>query len=435
MRDQSSHVEVSRQEALDRLLGACHFAPATERVPVDRAFGRVLAADAKAQLDMPNCLTCNMDSVAVRWADFAAAAAEGGEGTLPDTSAWKRGVEWEFANTGIGMPEGFDTAIVIEHVQLTEDADGTQHVTFDAAPSRQFAGTTPAGSRMKKGQVLVEAGNQLTPLLLSLIAGGNNTTVEVIAKPRVGFIPTGNELVTPGNAVARGKNIETNSLLAKGKIEAWGGECTVYPIVPDDPAAIRQAVVRAARECDIVVLNAGSSKGNDDWNIEMLEEVGQVLYHETNHGPGHHSSASVVEGTPVVGISGPPGGAAFTMDFYLYPVIMTWFGLPAELDTLQVRLGKMFSTGGAGGHGAKKAGEGAGKGEVRPTLTADGREFFSVKQLQFYQEEGSAELWAMPASSTHPKPVEADGMDCYYLLNADAGQPLYGEILEVDVRP
>ena len=266
-------------------------------------------------------------------------------------------------------------------------------------------------------------------------ASGNNTEVQVFAKPVVGFIPTGNELVVPGSDVARGKNIETNSLVAKGKIEGWGGVCRVFDIVPDDPAAIRATVLEAARTCDIVVLNAGSSKGNDDWNIEMLEEVGTVLYHETTHGPGHHSSGSVVEGTPVVGISGPPGGAAFTMDFYLYPVMMRWFGLPAELDKRQVRLGKMFPKSGPNPSAGKKPGEDAGKGEMRPTIVTEGKEFFGVKQLQFYQEEDSAELWAMPASSTHAKPAEADTMDCYYMLSSARPAPLYGEILEVDVRP
>ena len=81
MRDHSSHREVTREEALQLLLGACNFAPGIETLPLGEAFGRILAVDAKAQLDMPNCLTCNMDSVAVRWADFEEAAKTG---VLPD---------------------------------------------------------------------------------------------------------------------------------------------------------------------------------------------------------------------------------------------------------------------------------------------------------------------------------------------------------------
>ena len=429
MRDHSSHITVTKDQARELLIGACRFEPRIERVPVDEAYGRVLAVDAKAQLDMPNCLTCRMDSVAVRWADF-----ERVDG-VPDTSGWTRGVEWEFANTGIGMPVGFDTAIAIEHVTVTEDADGTQHVTFDAPPSKQYAGTEPAGSRMHAGDVLVEAGETLTPLLVSLVASGNNTHVEVFAKPVVAFIPTGNELVKPGSVIERAKNIETNSLLAKGKIEAWGGIPLIWDIVPDSQEALKDAVVAACEAADIVVLNAGSSKGSDDWNIEMLEEVGRVLYHETAHGPGHHSSGAVVDGTPVVGISGPPGGAAFTMDFYLYPVMMHWFGLDPEPEKLQVRLREMFPALGPGGKKPPAPPEGKPKGEERPSVAGPKTEFFGVKQLRFMQEEGSAELWAIPAGGVHLKPAEAENMDCYFMMSSAKPAPLYGEIIEVEVRP
>lgn len=420
MRDHSSHIEVSRDEAKSLLLGAVSFNPEVETIPVSQANGRVLAKDAVAQLDMPNCLTCKMDSVAVRWSDF--------QNGMPDTSGWQRGREWQFANTGIGMPEGFDTAIVIEHVHLSDDCS---KISFDDVPSKQYAGTSPAGSRMRKGDVLAKAGTRLSPLLVSHVASGNNAFVDVFAKPIVTFIPTGNELIPPGSEVERGRNIETNSLVAAGKINDWGGICKVWDIVPDDPEAIKRAVSAAAAESDIVVLNAGSSKGSDDWNIEILEEIGEVLYHETNHGPGHHSSGSVVEGVPVVGISGPPGGAAFTMDFYLYPVMMAYFGLPTELERKNVRLGCGFPQKAL----QPKAPKGeAAKGEVRPSIVHDGRTFYGVKQLRLVQEGGSAELTAIPFGSSHPKPAEAEGMDCYYLLD-DRFCPAEGDVIEVEMRP
>ena len=421
MRDHSKHVEVSRDQAIGLLLEHASFQRQVETVPLTQANGRVLAEDALAQLDLPNCLTCNMDSVAVHWSDF--------ENGMPDTTGWQRGREWEFANTGIGMPEGFDTAIVIEHVQLSEDCS---RIAFDAAPSQQYAGTSPAGSRMHAGDVLVEAGEVLTPLLISLIASGNNTQVKVIAKPQVVFIPTGSELVPPGSDLPRGKNIETNSLLAQAKVEAWGGICKVWDILPDSPELIKEAVAKAAKEADILVLNAGSSKGSDDWNVEMLEEIGTVLYHQTNHGPGHHSSGAVVDGTVVVGISGPPGGAAFTMDFYLYPLIMEYLGLSPELERMQVRLGQGFPQKKKPAGGGQKMGA---KGEARPNIVAEGSEFFGVKQLRFEQREGSDALWVVPASSSHPGQVEAEQMDCYYLLGSLAPVPQEGDIIEVEVRP
>ena len=96
MRDHSKHIELSRQQAVEGILGLCDFGAIEDRVELvslAEAQGRVLARDVLAQTETPNVLTCCMDSIAVRWEDF-----ENGD---PDTSTWARGVNWQFANTGI----------------------------------------------------------------------------------------------------------------------------------------------------------------------------------------------------------------------------------------------------------------------------------------------------------------------------------------------
>jgi len=421
MRDHSKHIQVSREEAIAAILDACDFHPAIEAIPLAESFGRVLAHDARARLDMPNCLTCRMDSVAVHWDDF--------ENGMPDTSDWERGVQWEFANTGVGMPEGFDTAIVIEHAQVSDD---DRRVSFDALPSARFAGTSNPGSRMHAGDVLVAAGSMITPLLAAHIASGGNTEVDVLAKPTVAFIPTGNELVAAGSSVPRGKNIESNSIMLRGKIEAWGGIPLILGIVPDEPEAIETALREAAREADIVVLNAGSSKGSDDWSLEILERIGRVLYHQTNHGPGHHSSASVLDGTPVIGISGPPGGAAFTTDFYLRPAMRLFSGLSPEPVRVRARLAADFPAGGpgAGKHTAVV------RGEDRPSVVEPGETFFGIKQLIIGQGEDGM-LEATPTASGRPGPIEAEAADAYYAVGMGPGlsAPKAGDIIEVTLRP
>ena len=426
MRDHSQHIQVTKEQAVEAILGSCQFSPAIEVVPIDQAIGRVLAEDAVAQLDMPNALTCGLDSIAVRWADFAAL-----DGGVPDTSAWVRGVDWEFANTGVAMPEGFDTAIVIEHVKVSDDS---QHVEIEAAPSAQFAGTRPAGSKFHAGDVLVEAGAVITPLLATHIASGNNAEVPVVAKPKVAFLPTGNELVPVGGEIPLGRNIETNSLLMKGKIEQWGGEALLYPITPDDPEAIEAALRKAAAEADIVVLNAGSSKGSDDWSLEILERIGEVLYHQTNHGPGHHSSCSVLDGTPVIGISGPPGGAAFTTDFYLRPAMQKFLGQEPQPTLIEVRLAEAFGKGGhPGPKGGKPAAETKPKGEARPREAGP---FFGIKQVVLRMGADGV-IEAVPTSSTHPGPVEAEGAFAYYGLQNGPGiePPKAGDMITVALRP
>jgi molybdopterin molybdotransferase len=421
MRDHSNHIQMTREQAVAAMLDACDFQPRAETVPVAESVGRVLAEDAVAQLDMPNSLTCAMDSIAVHWDDFA--------NGMPDTSDWKRGVQWEFANTGIGMPEGFDTAIVVEHVKFSEDAT---KVTFDALPSRKNAGTIPAGSCMHKGDVLVSAGTKVTPLAAANAAGGNNATVSVVRRPRVGFIPTGNELVPVGQTVPGGKNIDSNSVLIAGKIRDWGGEPVMYDIVPDDPAAIRAAVERATEECDIVVLNAGSSKGSDDWSLEVLDEIGTVICHQMNHGPGHHSSFSIVQGTPVVGISGPSGGAAIVVDLYLKPVMMRFLGQPTEPQRVTARLMKPFPQGhGPSHHGSATVQPAHLPGEKRPKEEGP---FFVIRRMRLEQLPDGV-MGVYPVGGPHAPASETMRANAYYFLETTLGKPAPepGEMIQVEL--
>ena len=309
MRDHSQHIQLSREEAVAATLAALDAQPEgfgwrgraaaadhagkvarklVERVSLSESVGRVLAYDVCAANDMPSALTCAMDSIALHWSDFADLA----DGEVPDTSSWMRGRDWQFANTGVAMPEGFDTAIVIEHAQVSADE---QHVVIDAAPSKPGAGTRPAGSAMRRGDVLGRAGQLITPDLAARMGSGNNGSVPVVRRPRVAFIPTGNELVAPGvpfdpdrasSFAARGRNFETNSVLVKAKCEQWGGRFVPFDIVPDRRDAIEEAIAQAVEQADIVVLNAGSSKGSDDWSCEVMEQMGQMICHQTNHGPG-----------------------------------------------------------------------------------------------------------------------------------------------------
>ena len=383
MRDHSKHVVFSREQATDCIVKESGFASPNRELPIeyvalDEAFGRVLAEDVVSRALRPSARNCNMDSIAVRWSDFEGLA----EGEVPDTSTWTRGVEWQFANTGVALPEGFDTAIVIEHVEVSADE---KHVTIAAAPSAQFAGTTPPGAQLKPGDVLARAGEVITPDVAARIAGGNHTSVPCVRKPRVAFIPTGNELVPAGvpalepergTYAAYAKNFETNSLLVRGKVENWGGVFVPFDIVADEREVIADAIKRACATADVVVLNAGSSKGSDDWSCEVMEEMGEVFYHETTHGPGHHSSFAVVDGVPIVGISGPSGGASFTLNFYLLPAMKAYLGIDPQPVKLPARLTADMPMKMHPGAAAAK------KGEQRPSVaSADGPAFYGVKPM------------------------------------------------------
>ena len=439
MRDHSHHIELSRQDAVDGVLAALPEAfacPRVEQVSLEAAVGRVLAEDVTVKSDIPNMLTCCMDSIALRWDDLAGLA----EGELPDTSGWVRGREWEFANTGVAMPEGFDTAVVIENAVV---ADDEQSMRLTSLPSEKFAGTRAAGSQWKRGDVAARAGVVITPDVAAAIAGAGRGTALVRARPRVAFIPTGDELVRPDvpfspaapqRFAARGKVYESNSAVVRGKVEAWGGEFVPFDIVPDDRDAIRDAVARAVAVADIVVLNAGSSKGSDDWSVEVLEDMGQIICHQTNHGPGHHSSYAVVDGVPVVGISGPSGGASFTLNFYLLPVMKRFLGLDPAPRRIPARLAAAFP---AGHHGKQSAAKAAAPrpGEQRPPeADKPGDVFFSIRFLTLEASEDGT-LTATPVSGHAGSPATQHA-NAYYLMPSGPGAepPVVGDVIWVELR-
>lgn len=465
MRDHSQHIQLSREEAVAETLavldaqpdgfgwrGALAAAAGTpadkvharevarklvEQVPLAESVGRVLAYDVVAQTDMPNTLTCAMDSVALHWSDFEGLA----EGEVPDTSAWVRGRDWQFANTGVAMPEGFDTAIVIEHVQVSADE---QHIVINAAPSAQGAGTHPVGSTMRRGDVLGAAGTLVTPDIAARMGSSNNGTVAVVRRPRVAFIPTGNELIAPGVPfdperpeafAARGKNFETNSVLVRAKCEKSGGQFVPFDIVADRRDAIEAAIARAVELADIVVLNAGSSKGSDDWSCEVMEQMGQMICHQTNHGPGHHSSFAVVDGTPIVGISGPSAGASFTLNFYLRPLMRAFAGLEPEVARTPMVLAEAFPAGGPGGprkHGGSVRGED--RPAEHPAHEPGKPEFFGIKMLRAeHAEDGTLRAWPVPGRPGSPESYTANA---YYMLPNGPGieAPKPGDVIMAEWR-
>ena len=319
MRDHSNHICGTRHEVVGALMSRWDFVRETESVPVAEALGRVAARTYRSKNTLPSSLTSNMDAIAVRFDDFA-------DG-MPDVSGWERGNQWQFCNTGVAVPEGYDTAIAIEQVEVEGD---DKLVSISQAPAERYQMTTEEGASLQPGDLLVAAGEVLEPTLLAALSMGGFPEVEVVRRPRVAFIPTGNELVPADVELPRGKNVESNSAMILAKIGSWGGEPVAMPIVPDDPDKILAALREACAKADIVAINAGSSKGSDDWTCEILEREGEILFHEVNQGPGRHCSFALLDGKPVIGISGPPIGAEFTADFFLKPFVDLSLG--ANLD-------------------------------------------------------------------------------------------------------
>lgn len=145
--------------------------------------------------------------------------------------------------------------------------------------------------------------------------------VEVFAKPKVAFLPTGSELIPLGATVKRGCNIDSNSILAHNLLREMGAEPLCYPIVPDRPENVAAALDRALEEADVVLLNGGSSKGEEDFNARLLEERGSALFHWVAAAPGKPMCVALIGNKPVINLPGPPLAVLYGMDWCIRAIV------------------------------------------------------------------------------------------------------------------
>ncbi|MGW8250560.1 MAG: substrate-binding domain-containing protein, partial [Anaerolineales bacterium] len=194
-------------------------------------------------------------------------------------------------------------------------------------------------------ELVLPAGHSLRPVDLGAIAACGHADILVSRRPRVAILPTGTELVPIGEPVQAGDIIEYNSLVLASQVLAWGGLPTRLPITPDDYEQIRIQVQQAARHHDLILLNAGSSAGSEDFSARVIGSLGELLVHGVAIRPGHPVILGIIprkassgdslaadqfEMVPVVGVPGYPVSAALTGEVFVKPLLERWLGKQAR---------------------------------------------------------------------------------------------------------
>ncbi len=323
----------------------CWGALAAEEIPLDeQAAGRVLAAPIWAKISSPHYHASAMDGFAVRAEETAGAA--------PSTPVVLRYTDQSaYVDTGDPLPAWANAVIPIENVEALDEGGQISAAPRHPAAIRIRAAVTPwshvrpMGEDIVATELVLPAGKALEPVDLGAIAAAGVTRVKVTRRPRVAVLPTGTELVPPGSALKPGDIIEFNSIVLAAQVNKWGGVATRYPICKDDFAEICKWVRAAAGEHDLVLLNAGSSAGSEDFSAQVIEELGRVLVHGVAVRPGHpviHGVVTREDGTqvPVIGVPGYPVSAALTGEIFVQPLLALWSGLakPPVPQTIQAAL-------------------------------------------------------------------------------------------------
>lgn len=237
----------------------------------------------------------------------------------------KRDVDYKVIDTGDPIKSPYDAVIMAEDVieidedtvQITESVPGWNHVR-------------PIGEDIVAGEMILPTGHEIRPVDVGVLLASGNVKVEVFAKPRVGIIPTGTEIIAPDEEPKEGDIIDSNSGMFAAMVQEKGGIPTIYDIVDDDYEAIKEQVLNAVKEQDIVVVSAGSSAGTEDYTVHILREIGLVVIHGVAMKPGKPVILAIVEGKPVIGLPGYPVSAYLAFENFVYPVLERLSGQKAK---------------------------------------------------------------------------------------------------------
>ncbi|MDR3137206.1 MAG: molybdopterin molybdotransferase MoeA [Coriobacteriales bacterium] len=306
----------------------------TETVALGDALGRVLTQSYQALYNQPVVRASNMDGIAVASARFAQG--------MPDTSHWRLGVDYVRADTGDDFDDAFDAVIPIEHIVfLAEGGIQIDDAARGGLGNPGGLGERPrqiepglnvrsAGVSVRAGEPLAGPGTRMTATDVAALAAGGISHVEVAKRPLVAFIPTGSELIPLGQQPQRGQTIDSNSLLVAQMLSDFGAEKLLFNPVIDSQTDLEAALDRALKQAQIVLINAGSSKGAEDFNAELLAQKGQLLCHWIASAPGRPLAAAIIDGKPVLNIPGPPLATYFVMDWCVGRLVAQALGTKPE---------------------------------------------------------------------------------------------------------
>jgi molybdenum cofactor synthesis domain-containing protein len=393
--------------------------PGVESVPLAEAHGRVLADRIDATVDVPGFDRASMDGYAVRAADTYGADEESPAdldlvgtvhaGVAPDLSIGDG--EAAEISTGAVLPDGANAVVMVERTSLSDDGSRVA-VGTSVAPGDHVMF---AGADIAAGQRALGPGTRLTAREIGNLAALGVETVPVHARPRVGILSTGDELVRPGGSLDHGAGqiFDVNSYSIASAVRDAGGDPHLYPHAGDDPDELDRQLRDAAEECDLVLSSGSTSASAVDVVYRVVEERGDLLLHGVSVKPGKPMLVGTLGDSAYVGLPGYPVSALTVFRAFVAPRIRNAAHLPASRTPVVT--------------GAMATQERYGEGRTRlmPVgLVEDG----SDNVLVYPVDKGSGAT----TSLTLADGLVEVGPDVEYLA---AGEPVDVELFSPDIQP
>jgi len=307
--------------------------PENERIDVRLALGRITGETVRARRSSPHYPAAAMDGYALRSDDTF--------GVNERHPKWLEfGSQTVQVDTGDPVPEGMNAVIMWE--KILEKKDNAILIDKPVVP---WDNVRPVGEDIVEGEVIIPVNHRIRPQDQGALLAGGVLEVVVRRKPRVGILPTGDEIFPPDFPVGRGEIVDSNSTVMSSQVEEWGGMARVWPICQDKMDLLEKILIEMAEQQDIIVIIAGSSAGRDDYTSTIIEKYGEIYAHGVAIKPGKPVILGSIRNKPVIGIPGYPVSAFFTARLFLEVWVKHLLGLEkeAELTVQAVINKKMFS--------------------------------------------------------------------------------------------
>lgn len=282
-----------------------------EYIDVEDSLGEMTSCCVYANLSNPFYNCSAMDGIAVN-SEKTFMANEQNVITL------KEDEDYIEVDTGDPIPKGFDAVIMIEDV--LEKENGIVKIYKPAIPWQHIR---CLGEDIVEKEMVLPSFHTIRPQDMASMISAKIDKVKVFRKLKVGIIPTGTELIDRYKTPKIGDIIEFNSRLFEGMILDYKAKPIIYPIVEDNYEKIKESLLKALNECDVVLINAGSSQGREDYTHDIIDELGEVLIHGLAIKPGKPAILGKVYNKPVIGIPGYPVSAWVVMENIVKPVVLS----------------------------------------------------------------------------------------------------------------
>lgn len=291
-----------------------HISIVYEKTDVTESLGRITSEAVIAKYSSPLFNASAMDGIAV-----ISERTFGARETEP--VILKEGEDYITVDTGDPVEAPYDAVIMIE--DITDAGPGKASIMASVSP---WTNIRPVGEDIVAGEMILPGNHTIRAIDIGVLLSGGITEINVIRRPTVAIFPTGSELIEPWEEPVKGSIIESNSRMFENMVTEEGGIGVRYPVIKDDYEKIRSMVSEAVKKHDIVIINAGSSAGREDYTVHVLEELGNVIIHGVAMKPGKPVILSLVEGKPVIGLPGYPVSAYIAFRNFVSPVISMFLG-------------------------------------------------------------------------------------------------------------